>query len=260
MQLYIEDKNGKILDLYNREYHAKPSATDFDPRYSYIERIAQDGVVEEGDGKVSKIDYKVFFDIVKTNEFDFRYHVNKFKGYFKSRNRPYYLYDKVNGIRSRVGINSVKIKWKPGRERLVSIDNELNLVLLDGHWESSEIVPIEPKVIGPGDSIIVNIPENAQDSFPIIRIKALGAIPEFLLSNQSTGEGILIKEPGLNSSGIIELDSTEGVCRYNNTLKSTLQAGGFPFFLQEGDNLLVYESPSSPHIEISGEYRVRLAE
>jgi hypothetical protein len=255
MSFVVQNKNGDFLSLTERTYKDEPIKLQV--KNELLDRYAQYGAVGQGDGKFSSRKMSFKFDVIKKLQVDFRYVFNRIASFFVVRDEPFYLIDLNSNIRCRVRLNSLDPNWKQGLEKLIAIDNSLELELLDGLWESAQPTEIAQTTLSNNDTLTVQCDLVCIETKPIFYCISLATNTDFALINMTTGQNMRIQELGFVTDKVITIDNVEGLIDMDGNFNPLMMSAGGFFDFRNGDNVLKYQSPSGAQMGLRISYRQR---
>lgn len=255
MNLLIQDKNDTVLPLFNEENFFKINGIPHNIRSNKLERYQQSGSVLQGDLKSPSRDIQFNFNILAETDPDFRYGLNKIASFFKKSNRPFYLVDTENQIRTEVYRAGLEPNWQPGLAYRVS-DCVLRMDMLDATWEDI-IETSKTQTLQPNDLMTIQINPICEECFFEVTFEGMQPNTRFAFNNLSNGGSFLCEKAEFDDGDLIVVDGRgKGSVTYNSVTEKRIITGGIYFPLSPGENQLQYQS-NFGEIQATVKYRQR---
>ncbi len=252
--------DGSFLDLPN-EFELVETGTS--RRYSVIDKLRADGGSVIGDGTYKQRSYSIKYTAYADNNTTYRDTINEIEAFFRNNQRPFFVHDADNSIRSEIIPVSNKMSQKRGSQQRAS-DNDLKVVLVDGMWEdeTATTYPTTGDIgtggtgtgqtgTGTGQIFGILMSNNEEitvtnnslfDAYPILTMEAQDNVSNFIFTNETLGGGFKLVSNDFVSGAVMVMNSTTGSLLIDDVERSSsINSGGF-IRLQAGDNVLKYQS------------------
>ena len=253
MNLLIIDKNNTVLPLFLEENFFKITAIPYNIRSNKLDRYQQSGSILQGDLKSSARSITFNYNILAEDDANFRYGMNKIASFFRKKNRPYYLVDTENQIRTEVYATANEPNWEAGLELRV-MDCALRLDMLEVVWEDT-IETVKTATLANNGTIDISINPICESTFFKIDFETNVYNPRFAFNNLTQGGSFLCEKSTFDNGDTITVDGRgKGSVQYNSVVEKRILTGGIYFPLDAGLNQLQYQS-NFGSIDITISYR-----
>lgn len=264
MKIKIIDSIGNELDfsnprIFSKTFYPKLELWSLDFNSEKIDKFGTSGSFETGDLTIKSDSIPLKLEFVATNDTEFRRCYSWVGNFFKPQNRPFYLVDTDNNLRTKIRIESLKPKYKAqGLEHRIA-EATLTMSLLDSLWENNTQVVQENYIIAPDytfdidtkDPLLIPI----YDCIPIFTITSLGFNPNITITNGANDISLNLSDANINTNSVLKVDSNTGLIMLGSNIKSSIKTGGYFIKLEEGINPIRIQCLNDLQIKI--EYRRR---
>lgn len=227
-------------------------------------RYGKSGGKVTGDRQVDARDIKINFNNVSENDTAYIAKLEELLGIFRLDKEPFYLEDIDNNRRCEVELSSLNDRPVAEGLELRVGDNNIDLIMLDGHWEDLDetIVGSDSNGLANGESITVTNDANVE-CYPIFTIAPYMDNSEFSIINNTTGALFTLSTAGFivgtefivnGQTGKIFL--SDGISQ--TELSSALVDGSGIINFVPGENQILYESIFGA-VDVQIEFRRRYA-
>lgn len=252
----FQRNDGAFFDIPRQFSIRKPGTSR---RYKVSDRLRQDGGEGVGDGTYRPVQLTMAYGHFATDDTTYRDTINEMEGFFRNDQRPFYLIDNNNSIRTEVLPSRNTIQSPAGNNERMS-NNSWVFDQVDGLWESIDQF-IQPggtggTLTGTGlgttgdvsgffmqdEDTVAIVNEGKFDAFPILTFVALDNVIKFVFTNETLGGGFEFESNDFISNATLVVNAVTGDITLNGVERSSaLTRGGF-ITLLPGENELKYES------------------
>lgn len=264
MKIKIVDSKNNELDfddprIFNKVYYPKIKLWTLEFNSEKIDKFGVSGSFETGDLTIKSDSIPIDLEFVATNDTEFRRCYAWVGNFFKPQNRPFYIVDTDNNIRTKIRVQSLKPKYKgDGLEHRLA-DAALTVSLLDGLWENNYITSQENTIIAPDATFEIDTTDPyllpIKDCIPIFTITSQGFNPNIVMTNKTNNISINLSDANINNGTILKVDSNAGLIMLGSSIKSSVKNAGYFLTLEEGINQIRVQSLNN--LIIKTEYRRR---
>lgn len=224
-----------------------------------IEKFGTSGAFETGDGTIKSRSFSVSCYIFGRNDLEYRKRLTALNQFFRAKFRPFYIYDDDNLIRAKIRLEGIDQKFKSAGLENIFADLELKLEMLDSLWEDSSETEEQFYTVAPNTTFTVNVsdPNNLDvvDAFPVFEIVSAGFNPNIVLTNLANNGTIRLSDSNIGAGVKLTVSSIDGTVKIGSNLKPAVKTGGYFLRLENGDNIIKFQSLTAADIKVT--YRKR---
>lgn len=233
-------------------------------RVSVSDNILADGGSASGDRFFKSRTITFMFPLLSQSDSAYRTAINALAGIFSPRNKPWYLYDATNNIRTEIELQSIDPKvGKPGNQRRYSTVR-CSFYMPRGMWEDSiETADNQSPTDGwtDQDTWTIDI-DSAFPAFPIVEVTPMvvvsSALDNFTIYNDTQDAAFEISDSSLTEGLTITIDTRDGTITLSGVSRVQSLTSGGMIKLLPGTNTLRFESARGA-AQVNVRYRERYA-
>ena len=260
MNLIIENRRGETLNI--ESYNGRPEPTSFKVERERLKKFGQYGIVSKGDGLVSDRSIQIRYDVIAERDINYDEILNTIASFFDVEDEPFYLVNLDTQKRCQVSLENIEENFSEGLAKRVGIGCKLGLKMESALWEERTETIVSETILNNG-TIVILLPENAKETYPIFEVVSLdaGINSDFalILNNTRTGfsSAIRIKDSNFSQNSTMVIDGVEGKVTTNGVLANIKVSDGNFFPFKKGENIITYQSVNGQAVTITAKYRVR---
>lgn len=263
MKIKFMDSAGNVLDLSalsaTEKYKPKRNEIGIKFNSDSIEKFGISGAFETGDGTIKSRSFSVSCYVFGKTDIEYRKRITLLNQFFRSKLRPFYIYDDDNLIRAKIRLEGIEQKFKSVGLENIFADLELKLEMLDSLWEDSSETSEQFYSVAPNSNFTVNVSDAngliVFDAFPVFEIVSSGFNPNIVLTNLANNGTIRLADSNIGAGVKLTVSSIDGTVKIGSNLKPAVKTGGYYLKLENGDNIIKFQSLTAADIKVT--YRKR---
>lgn len=263
MKIKFMDSAGNVLDLSTlsatEKYKPKRNEIGIKFNSDSIEKFGISGSFETGDGTIKSRSFSVSCYVFGRNDMEYRSRIMLINQFFRSKLRPFYIYDDDNLIRAKTRLEGIDQKFKSVGLENIFADVELKLEMLDALWEDSSETSEQFYSVAPNTTFTVSVSDpnglDVYDAFPVFEIVSAGFNPNIVLTNLANNGTIRLSDSNIGAGVKLTVSSVDGSVKLGENLKPSVKTGGYFLRLENGDNIIKFQSLTAADIKVT--YRKR---
>lgn len=247
------------LSIAGEKYKPKRNEISIKFNSDSIEKFGTSGAFETGDGTIKSRSFSVNCYVFGRNDAEYRKRITTLNQFFRAKNRPFYIYDDDNSIRAKIRLKSIEQKFKSEGLENIFAEVEIKPEMLDSLWEDSEETTEQFYSVTPNGTFTVNVSDasglDVVDAVPVFEIVSAGFNPNIVQTNLANNGTIRLADSNIGAGVKLTVSSIDGTVKIGSNLKPAVKTGGYFLRLENGDNIIKFQSLSSADIKVT--YRKR---